>query len=161
MQPLRSESILTASAERCAQQVLAGAPLIMRFIRSEMRGHRQTELSIPQFRALVFVTHRAEASLSALAEHIGLSLPAASRMVEQLVKRGLMERRTRPGDRRCVSLALTRRGKAVFATARRATQAALARRFEALSAQELSVISAALGILDGVFATGGDGRAGK
>src|SRR5512136_2638870 len=133
MQPLQTGSVGPTSAEDCASALLVGVPAVMRFIRGQMRGHRRAHLTVPHFRALVFLSHYDDASLSALAEHVGLSLPAASRMVELLVKRGLMERRPRSGDRRRLALALTARGRTTFSAALRATRAALARRFEALS----------------------------
>jgi len=124
----------------------------MRFIRTEMRAHRQAPLTVPQFRALVLVRHNHDASLSALAEHLGLSLPAASRMVEGLVQRGLLGRQAQPGDRRRLSLSLTGRGRATCRTALKATQAALARRFGTLAAEDLVLVSRALSVLSRVFA---------
>jgi DNA-binding MarR family transcriptional regulator len=152
MQQLRDATIDGISADACARELLAGVPSIMRFLRSQMRRHRQSGLTVPQFRALVFVSQNGDASLSAMAEQLGLSLPAASRMVELLVQRGLMQRQARPNDRRCVSLSLTRRGGATFRTALRATQVALAERFEALSSRELSQINGAMRILGRLFA---------
>ena len=153
MQQLRKSTVLRVSSDHCARELLAGVPSVMRFIRHQMRGHRQAELTVAQFRALVFLSHNDAAALSALAEHIGLSLPATSRMVELLVKRGLIERQVRSSDRRCVSLSLTGRGKAIFRTALEATQAVLARRLDDLSAGELSLVSQAMGILSQVFST--------
>ena len=151
MQPLQKATIWKVSPDLCARELLAGVPAIMRFIRHQMRRNRQVELTVPQFRALVFLTHAEDASLSAMAEHLGLSLPAASRMVELLVKRGLMERRAQPNDRRRVSLSLTRRGRETFQTAFAATQVALSRSFGSLSRRELTQIVAAMQILNRVF----------
>lgn len=131
---------------------MASVPAVMRFIRAQMRGHRGALLTVPQFRTLVFLSHTDDASLSALAEHLGLSLPATSRMVDVLVKRGLLQRKAGSGDRRRVSLSLTGRGRAAFRAARKATQAALARRFLTLAAHELTQVSQALAILNRVFA---------
>ncbi len=108
---------------------------------------------MPQFRTLVYVSHNDRPSLSAMAGDLGLSLPAASRMVEGLVKRRLVVREARSSDRRCVSLALTTRGEATFRAALAATQLALARRFHALSGPELAVVSQAMGILGQLFAS--------
>lgn len=116
-----------------------------------MRGHRQAELTVPQFRVLVFLSHNKAAALSAIAEHLGLSLSATSRMVDLLVKRRLIERQVRSSDRRCVSLSLTGRGRSMFRTALEGTQAALVRRLDDLSAGELSLVSQAMEILSHVF----------
>jgi DNA-binding MarR family transcriptional regulator len=152
MQQLPIENFCEPRAEACAAQVLAVVPLLMRFIRERMRRHRTRGLSVPRFRALAFLSHNAEISLSALAEHVGLSLPAASRMVETLVKRRLVERCARTSDRRCVSLLLTPGGRRAFRTALRATQSALGGRFAQLSAAELSLISQSMRVLSRVFA---------
>ena len=141
------------SPDNCAHELLANVPAVMRFIRCQMRGHRRAELSVPQFRALVFLSHNEDASLSAMAAHLGLSLPATSRLAEVLVQRGLMERRARSGDRRCLCLSLTSRGWATYRAALRATQAAIARRCDTLSAQELCLVAQAMGILNRVFSS--------
>jgi DNA-binding MarR family transcriptional regulator len=152
MQRLRRLTNGNAAADGCARELLASALSVMRFIRAHMRAHRRAGLSVPQFRALVFLSQHEEASLSALAEHVGLSLPATSRMVEQLVRRQLVQRQARSSDRRCVSLSLTGRGRDTFQVALQATQVALAGRFATLSLRELSRVSRAMGILDRVFA---------
>jgi DNA-binding MarR family transcriptional regulator len=152
MQHLSIAKSRAARAEACAAQVLAAVPLLMRFIREQMRRHPMRRLSVPQFRTLAVLSHSAEISLSALAEQVGLSLSAASRMVETLVKRRLVERRARTSDRRCVSLSLTPGGHRALRTALRATQLALGRRFAQLSAAELLLISRSMRVLSGVFA---------
>ena len=65
----------SASASDCAAHLLEIVPAVMRTIRGQMRSHSAAELSVVQFRALAFLNRRAGASLSDLAEHIGLSLP--------------------------------------------------------------------------------------
>ena len=44
-------------------QVLEVVPTVMRFIRTQMRSHRSLDLSVPQFRALVFIERTDGASL--------------------------------------------------------------------------------------------------
>lgn len=152
MQPLRVGNNGPASPDLCARELLAGVPLIMRFIRHEMRRNRQAGLTVPQFRALIFLSHSDDASLSAMAEHVGLSLPAASRMVDLLVRRGLLARREQPADRRRVSLSLTPAGREAFESAWAATQKAMAQVFGSLTCRELTQVKQALGALNRVFA---------
>jgi DNA-binding MarR family transcriptional regulator len=151
MQPLQKGTVAGVSAERCARELLASAPAIMRFIRGQMRAHRRVELTVPQFRALVFAKHYEDGSLSDLAEQLGLSLPATSRLVQVLVQRGLLRRGARSSDRRCIKLSLTTRGRASFRAAQNATLAALAKRLEALPAAERGLVHAALEVLNRVF----------
>lgn len=153
MQLLQQTTIRSITPERCAREVLAGIPAVMDFIRQQMRQHRRPELTVPQFRTLVFLSHHDCSSLSEVAEHVGISLSSMSRMVDLLVKRGLLERGTKAGDRRRVSLQLTRRGKSAFHAACSATQVALARSFRALPRRDLERVCAAMQMLDELFAT--------
>src|SRR5512136_3296462 len=102
---------MAISSETCAQEVLEVVPLVMRTIRAEMRRHRTADLSVPQFRTLSFIDHNADASLSDVAEHIGLTLPSMSKIVDGLVTRKLVTRQTHPTDRRRMTLTLTTRGQ--------------------------------------------------
>jgi MarR family transcriptional regulator for hemolysin len=123
--------------------MLDTVPLIMRTIRSEMRSHRTPELTVPQFRALAFLRRHTGASLSEAAEHMGLTLPSMSRIIDGLVVRQLVVRQTPPEDRRRVSLALTGSGQEMLQLARKATQACLAEALMTLSeAQRASIIEA-------------------
>jgi MarR family transcriptional regulator for hemolysin len=123
--------------------MLDTVPLITRAIRAEMRSHRTPDLTVPQFRALAFLRRHAGASLSEAAEHMGLTLPSMSRIVDGLVVRQLVVRQTPPEDRRRVSLALTASGQEILQLARKATQARLAEALTTLSeAQRVSIIEA-------------------
>jgi DNA-binding MarR family transcriptional regulator len=164
MQPLRHTSVGEVSAERCAGELLASVPSVMRFIRHEMRARRRARLSVPQFRALVFMARSEDVSLSATAEHLGLSPAATSRMVDALVGRGLAERRAGADDRRRVSLSLTARGRRTYQAAHREMQRALARRFGVFSGRQRALIQEAMRLLSRAFvpagARGGDGAGG-
>jgi len=131
--------------------VLDVVPVVMRPLRQQMRSHRAAGLSIPQFRSLCFIERYNGASLSAVADHLDLSLPTVSRMVNGLVERGYLERKSSEDDRRHVSLSVRGRGKAVMVEARRATQAFLVAKFAGLSAGEQSAIVAAMQSLLHVF----------
>jgi MarR family transcriptional regulator for hemolysin len=134
---------MTVSPAECAREVLDTVPLIMRTVRSEMRSHRTPDLTVPQFRALTFIHRHPGASLSKAAEHMGLTLPSMSKIVDGLVARQLVLRHTPPEDRRRVSLALTASGQATLRAAREATQARLAEALQTLSpAQRVCIIEA-------------------
>lgn len=151
MQLLRAANNDRVAAADCARGLLATVPGLMRFIRSEMRLHRGGRLTVPQFRALILVSHQRDASLSDLADHVGLSLPAASRMVQLMVRRGLMERNADPGDRRRVRLAPTRRGRDAYRAALTAAEVALTRKLKTVSQAELSQIHRASKVLLRLF----------
>src|SRR5690349_2776005 len=117
MELLENRSNNPASAEACAALMMETVPSVMRTIRAEMRHRRPCDLSVPQFRALAFIRRHPGASLSDVAEHLGLTLPAASTLVDNLVARDLISRAPNPENRRRVTLTLTPPGQAAFAAA--------------------------------------------
>jgi DNA-binding MarR family transcriptional regulator len=74
------------------------------------------ELSLTQIKLLHHLDHAASAlTLKQGAEAVHVSLPAASRLVEDLVNRGLIERNEDVADRRMKRIALTDRGREAIA----------------------------------------------
>ena len=144
---------MVVSPDDCAKLVMDVAPLVMRTIRAEMRRHRASDLSVPQFRTLAFLSHHEGASLSVVAEHIGLTLPSMSKMIEGLVDRGLVKREMHPDDRRRVTLALTARGQSLFESAHSATQACLAEQIATLSTTDRATVAQAMRILRPLLAS--------
>ncbi len=142
---------MPTTPKETAHEVLEAVPAVMRIVRTEMRRHTTLDLSVPQFRALGFIHRRPGASLSDLADYIGLTLPTMSKMVDGLVERKLMKRQTPAADRRRVTLELTSRGDALWQSARESTQAALAERLALLSEQERATIVQAMQILQPLF----------
>ena len=97
-------------SEECAARVMETIPLLMRFIRADMRSHNADSLSIPQLRSLAFINRNPGASLSLVAEHLGVTCATASTTIERLVQRNLVERTDNPQERRRVVLNLTKEG---------------------------------------------------
>jgi DNA-binding MarR family transcriptional regulator len=147
---------MPTSPDICAQEILEVVPVVMRTIRAELRRHRTADLSIPQFRTLAFIDRSVDASLSDVAEHIGLTLPSMSKIVDGLVTRKLVTRHTHPVDRRRMTLALTARGLTALQTSRAATRACLAEDLAALSDCQRETIVQAMGILRPVFTSQGE-----
>jgi DNA-binding MarR family transcriptional regulator len=137
--------------DECAAMVLEVVPLIMRRIRAYMREARAADLSVPQFRALSFLNTHPGATLSDVAEHVGLTLPAASRMIDGLVLRDYAERQPSSTNRRCLELRVSAHGQNILQITRQHTQNALARALEALSREERGATRAALEQLRLVF----------
>ena len=146
------------SPDACAQEILEVVPIVMRTIRAEMRRHRTADLSVPQFRTLAFIDRNVDASLSDVAEHIGLTLPSMSKIVDGLVTRRLVTRQTHPADRRRMTLALTARGQTAWQSSRAATRACLAEDLAALSGRQRETIAQAMEILRPVFTPQGEAR---
>ena len=139
------------SAEECARQILEIVPLVMAAIRNEIRSHRGSELSVPQFRVLIFLNRHEGASLSDIAEHIGLTLPSMSKMIDGLLARNMVTRHMHLEDRRRVTLALTALGRGSMQSAYKATESRLAERLVVLPAAERRTIIEAMQVLESIF----------
>ncbi|MBI5879850.1 MAG: MarR family transcriptional regulator [Chloroflexi bacterium] len=141
-----------STTNEVARDLLDVTPAIIRTIRAEMRRHRAAGLSVPQFRALGFLARQPGASLSEVADFLGLALPTTSKLIDGLVCRALATRETLADDRRRVTLALTAGGRTAWESARQATQAELARHLASLSESDRAAIARALTLLRPLFA---------
>jgi DNA-binding MarR family transcriptional regulator len=140
-------------SDGCAEAVLNVAPPVVRAIRKMMREHRLPELSVPQFRALAILSWTPDASLSIVADFIGSSLPATSRMIDALVAKNLVARKQCCHDRRQVSLELTSLGREAFQESRQATRQQLIERLSSLSPEKKESVIEAMQWLGEVFGT--------
>lgn len=136
-----------------AAALMEVAPLVVREIRTSMRQHRGAGLSTPQFRALGFVRRHPGCSLTEVADHLGLSVPATSRLVDALVVAGMALRASSASDRRYVTLRLSAEGERVQAEARSAALKSLADRLAPLDPAQRAAIAQALEPLRQAFAT--------
>ena len=82
-------------------------------------------LSLPQYRVLSLLDEGAAAA-TALADHLAIGRPHVTALVDGLVERSWVERRTDPEDRRRVSHGLTAAGRAALTAADDAVEARLA-----------------------------------
>ena len=106
---------------------------------------------MPEFRALGFINSHAGASLSDVADHIGLTLPSMSKLMDGLVERKLVTREFDSADRRRVMLGLTGRGRAILDAAHAASQTYLAEVLAALSPSERASVAQAMEALRPLF----------
>lgn len=119
MKPLDYESNLAIAGDECAALVMDIIPRVRRTVRGTMRKFRPAELTDTQFRTLSILQRHIGASLSVVADHLVLTLPSASKLVDGLVKRGFVAREVSPEDRRRANLMLTALGQAALDTAYR------------------------------------------
>jgi DNA-binding MarR family transcriptional regulator len=144
-------SIVNLTIEDCARAVLDVTPLIMRTIRTEMRSNRSPDLSVPQFRTLVYIRNNAEASLTEVSEHLGLTLSSTSKLVDGLVKRGLVARSDATEDRRRMATRLTPQGNDSLDQAFNCTLERVGQMLSSLSDGERGEIYTAMRLLGGLF----------
>ena len=143
---------IQSSAEECAREILDDVPLAMRSIRAQLRKSGAIEVSIPQFRTLVFISRHSGASLSDAADHIGLTLPSMSTMIDGLVTRNLVIRRTDPHDRRRMTLTLTERGRTTLRGARESTLTYLSGLLRNIPTSDRATLVRGMQILKSIFA---------
>ena len=139
--------------ETCTNSLMETTPQIMQSIRVEMRRGRDSDISIPQFRTMRFIQRNPASCLSDLAEHLGLTLPSASKLVDGLVKQKLVTRKESAADRRRLTLMLTQIGASLVDSARTAARVHLAEKLKHLSNDDLETISQAMQILHPIFAS--------
>lgn len=135
-----------AAPATAGEAVLDTVPLLLWYVRRHMRRHRKG-LSVPQFRVLNKIQDNPDASLSCVAEHLGASLPTASRIVAILVDRGFLARQESRQDRRQMKLTLTPAGRSIVESARRASVAQIDREFSRISTADRSAVQGAMAIL--------------
>lgn len=71
------------------------------------------DITIPQMECLKHLQRHGALSATELAEGLNVSAPAATKLVDRLQRRGLVQRRENPGDRRAVELSLTANGRMI------------------------------------------------
>ena len=143
---------MTTDRKKSARTLLEVVPLIMQGIRSEMRNRRLLDLTVPQFRTLAFVNRNEGSSLLEVANHVGLTPPSMSKLVDGLIARGLMARKDDPDDRRRVRLTVTNRGLAILETVTQGTLSYLADKLGDLDADKSAAIDTAMEAMRTVFA---------
>ena len=109
--------VLTAHLNRC------GSPDLIRFM-------ADVDLSFTQVKMLMLLEDRGELSVKDVAGALNLSLPAASRAIDGLATRGLVDRRECEHDRRAKIISLRPGGAEIGA----AMIAARQRTYEAFAA---------------------------
>jgi MarR family transcriptional regulator for hemolysin len=143
---------MAISTQECAHELLETVPLIMRDIRSQMRNRRRPDLTVPQFRTLSYINRNPDASLSDVANHLGLALPSTSKLVDELFKKGLITREEHTQDRRRVKLAVTSRGISILEASRQGTLVSLSEKLASLNVDDRAAIVSAMRTLRVVFA---------
>jgi len=142
---------IQTSIGACGREVLDVVPLAMRAIRAQLRKHGAKEVSVPQFRTLAYLNRHEGTSLSDVAEHIGLTMPSMSALVDSIVMKGLVIRQTHPEDRRRMTLTLTERGRATLRVAHEAAASYLEEKIGQLSATERATVIEAMQVLKRIF----------
>jgi DNA-binding MarR family transcriptional regulator len=98
---------LSEFADRLNQLV----PQIMRgFMRRQTNELLKGKITLPQFLILDFLDKEGESKMGGLAHFLNISTPAATGIVDRLVKYGYIARVFDPEDRRIIKIRLTPKG---------------------------------------------------
>jgi DNA-binding MarR family transcriptional regulator len=136
-------------------------PLALKALRSDVQTgiseskfsckQGESGLTFVQFRIMGFLWFE-EANNKTLAEAVGLSVPAASRAVVSLAKRGLVESMKSPDDKREVRVRLSKSGRAMFKQARECLAAKMSARLEVATSEQSKRMQSGLIALKEIFA---------
>lgn len=126
-------------------------PAAMSSYRIEIRGLARPELTVLQFRALMFIARGLPTANQDLAEHVGVLPSAMSRITDSLVHGGYVTRQSDGADRRRVTLKLTPRGKARVDALIHATSTRFSERFRQLNASKRRDLARGLSVLEEIF----------
>lgn len=140
-----------SAAPAVAALFLDVVPGAMKELRRMGRGFENSTLTIPQFRILACLGCEWAATNKSLAESIGVSVAASSRMVDLLVKRGLVVRLQGTKDRREIELRLSPKGLKEFETVRVFIRKRLTERLELVPEKELLKAAQGLEALQGML----------
>jgi DNA-binding MarR family transcriptional regulator len=141
----------TKTSQDCAARLMETIPMVMRVIRADMRAQGASTMSVPQFRALAFLDRNPGASLSEVAEHVGVTRATASATIERLVQRNFVHRCHDPQERRRVVLSLTEAGQHHLQQAREQTRSHIADLFKNLTEEQILQVEEGLTLLKQVF----------
>lgn len=114
---------------------------------STLRSFGDADFSLVQVATLYLLDDAGELSVKQVAEEIGRSVSAASRLLEQLVERGLIDRREDRRDRRAKQVLLTEEGRAFLRTFERNRANAQLAVMAYLSPEEQARINEAMKLL--------------
>jgi DNA-binding MarR family transcriptional regulator len=103
-----------------------------------VRAWKELELTVTQLIVLFLLREAPGTPAGALAEHLHVTPPTVTGLVDRLVRMGVVRREEDPKDRRLVRNVLTERGEEALGEVEREGRAFLTQLFERLSAGHLS-----------------------
>src|SRR5437660_8779322 len=90
--------------------------IIREFVAGIVRAFGNFDFSLPQLATLLLLDEEGELTIKQVTEILGRSVSATSRLLDQLVERGMVSRREDERDRRAKRIAITEKGRMLIAT---------------------------------------------
>ena len=122
--------------------------IVREFVFNILHTFADFDFSLPQLGTLLLLDEEGELTIKQAAEILGRSVSATSRLLDQLVERGMVSRREDEHDRRVKRLAITEQGRALIATLeQRRADVQIAAMEEYYSAEEQAEITRVMALL--------------
>jgi DNA-binding MarR family transcriptional regulator len=122
--------------------------ILREFVFNILRTFGDFDFSLPQLATLLLLDEESgEPTIKQIAELLGRSLSTTSRLLDQLVERGLVNRREDERDRRAKRLTITQRGRTLIASLERQRAEAQLAVMEYLSPEEYADVMRAMALL--------------
>ena len=111
------QQINTNDREMLARSISQFRRAIVReFVFNILQTFVDFDFSLPQLATLLLLDEEGELTIKQVTEILGRSISATSRLLDQLVERGMVSRREDERDRRAKRVAITEKGRTLIAT---------------------------------------------
>ena len=121
--------------------------IVHEFVFNILRTFVDFDYSLPQLATLLLLDEEGELTIKQVIEILGRSVSATSRLLDQLVQRGLVSRREDQHDRRVKRIAITEQGSKLIATLEQRRADAQIAAMKYFSAEEQAEINRAMALL--------------
>ena len=138
----------TNNSEMLARSISQFRRAIVReFVFNILHTFADFDYSLPQLATLLLLDEEGDLTIKQLTEILGRSISATSRLLDQLVERGMVSRREDERDRRSKRIAITEQGRKLIATLEQRRADAQIAVMEYYSAEEQAEINRAMALL--------------
>jgi DNA-binding MarR family transcriptional regulator len=142
------QTINTYNREMLAHSINQFRRAIVReFVFNILRTFVDFDYSLPQLATLLLLDEEGELTIKQVTEILGRSVSATSRLLDQLVERGMVSRREDEHDRRSKRIAMTEKGSMLIATLEQRRADAQVAVMEYYSPEEQTEINRAMALL--------------
>ena len=136
--------------ESLAKRLLEVLPPIIQHLRGRAKSAGRSNVTMAQFRILAHI-NQGLLTVGSLAKNQLVAQPTMSKMVDGLVKRGLIRRKSDVHDRRQINLELTAKGKMILSSGMGTIETRLTSDFQNLSSEDKKDLQNSLEGLERVF----------
>lgn len=144
----KSRTALAHITDRsCAELLVHELPAIVCYLRQNICGASLLGLTLQQQRVMILLIEEAR-STSEIAAELNVTVPAISRMTQQLIQDGWVKRDIALEDRRQCRLSLTPNGRAAIRKSREEAYAKLIPKLSVLSEKQKKTLTEAISILN-------------